>query len=285
MEWERAKNIILVAFVLLNLGLAGLLFLENSRYTMTQERVRTINAVLSENNIVLYTHLMRRFPPMRHLDIAGFDYDVPALVGMFFDDPANAVQEEMPDGHYRFRYGESRLDILNGVVSFNSFDNYPVLGDNVYEISHAQAVLLSDGFIVRHYPDFVRDIVFDEYDGSGVRIIYRQQYRGRLIYSNSIEFLVSSRGIEWVDMHFGRVLGHSTETRRIFAPDEILLTFMQRMRGDNPIFINDIDMVYMKGYWSDTPGAVYPAVPVYRIFVRDSDFPIKINAFTNVIFE
>jgi len=285
MEWERAKNIILIAFVLLNLGLAGLLFLEDSRYTMGQERVRTINTVLSDNNIVLYTHLMRRFPPMRHLNIAGFDYDVSALVQIFFDDPNSAIQEEKPDGHYVFTDGIARLEVLSGFVSFVSFDKEPILGENVYEIPHAQAIIHSDNFIARNFPDFVRDIVFDEYGGGGVRVIYRQEYRGRLIYSNNIEFLISSRGIEWVDMHFGQVLGYSAETRRIFAPDEILLTFMQRMRGDNPIFINAIDMVYMKGYWSDTPGAVYPAVPVYRIFVRDSDFPIKINAFTNVIFE
>ena len=282
MEWERAKNIILVAFVLLNLGLAGLLFTEYRRYTLTDARLATVHNVLSENNISLYTAPMRRFPPMRHLDISGFYYDIPALLEMFFCETENVIQYDTEEGHWIFKTELSALEISNGFISF---DNRLGLGENRNGVltSREDAIEISDEFISKHFPDFVLDMIFDAPDG--VQIIYRQSYRGRMILSNYVEFLISNRGIEWIEMQFGRVLGHSAEPRMIFAPDEVLLTFMQRMRFsamENPIFIDRIDMVYLLEYASDREGQIYPAVPFYRIFILDNDSEFLINAYTNV---
>jgi hypothetical protein len=286
MEWERAKTIILVAFVLLNLGLAGLLYIEHSRYTLSQDRISNIHAALSDNNINLYATPMRRFAPMRHLDISGFYYDVPALLEIFFDG-VEVIEEEPEAGHYIFATKNDefgRLEISNGFISFDKSFGFD---ENAPEISHERAIQLSDEFIEEHFSDFKRDIVFDEYGGGGVRIVYRQEYRGQLIHSNFIEFSVTSQGIAWIDMQFGRIIGHSAEPRMIFAPDEILLTFLQRMHYmaiDNPIFITHMDIVYYQEYASDQAGQIYPAVPFYRIFIRDNDFPFLINAYTNVLF-
>lgn len=287
MEWERAKNYILIAFVILNLGLFTLLFLEDSRYTLTPHRTSNIHAVLSDNNINLYATLMRRFVPMRHLEVSGFYYDVSALIEVFFEAPENVLQKKTEEGHYIFETEDAFLEIFNGFITF---DNRLDLGinssDEAKAITHTAAIQISDEFIAKHFPDFVRDIVHDQYNGDGVHIIYSQEYNGRLISTNMIELLVTARGKEWIEMQFGRVIGYSTELHRIFAPDEALLTFMQRMRHvarENPIFITNIDMVYMKEYASDQIGTVYPAVPFYRIFIRDREFPFLINAYTNVM--
>ncbi|MCL2386008.1 MAG: hypothetical protein FWC89_00520 [Defluviitaleaceae bacterium] len=280
MEWERAKNILLIAFVILNLGLAGLLFLEDRRYTLSSDRVSHINMVLSENNINLYTTLMRRFAPMRHLDISGFYYDIDMLLEIFFEDVTDVVQEEA----YLFTRGSQRLEISNGFISF---DNNHNLGENRTAISRAEAIATAENFVMQHFPDFVRDIVFDE--DRGIWVIYRQEYRGQLIYSNRIEIFVTSYGITLIDMQFGQVLGHGATPRMIFAPDEVLLTFMQRMRYyraiHDPIFIVSMDMVYLQEFASDQPEQIYPAVPFYRIFIHDTDLPFLINAYTNVMTE
>lgn len=284
MEWENAKNIILYAFILLNLVLAGLLYVEHSRYTLTQDRVSTIRVVLSENDIHLYTTLMRRFAPMRHLDISGFYYDVHALLEIFFEEAENVYQEETEERHYMFRTDCATLEISNGFIFF---DNSPGLGENTScenEMNRFEAIEISDAFIIRHFPDFVLDMILDAY-GGGVQIVYVQEYRGQRVLSNYIAFQITSRGIEWIEMQFGRVVGYSAEPRMIFAPDEILLTFMQRMRHnamENPIFISSIEMVYLMEYASDQPGQVYPAVPFYRIFVQDNDMEFLINAYTNM---
>jgi len=280
MEWERAKNIILIAFVVLNLGLAGLFFAEYRRYTLSPARINTVVTVLSANNINLDTSLPRRFEPMRHLDISGFYYDLPALLAIFFDEPENLYHIEDDHGVI-FSNGVSTLDISNGFVTFENGE--PAYSP--YEISRDDAILIAQNFINLHFPNFVPDMILDAYSGDGVQIIFREQYRGQIILSNYIEFLISRRRVEWIEMQFGRVIGHSAEARMIFAPDEILLTFLQRMRHsamENPIFISSIDMVYLLEYASYSEGQVYPAVPFYRIFIRYNDFEFLINAYTNV---
>jgi hypothetical protein len=177
------------------------------------------------------------------------------------------------------------LEIFDGFIFF---DNTLDLGENieVEEISQAEAIAISGEFVEMHFPDFAKDMVLDTHDGSGFQVIYRQVYRGQVIWTNYIELLVTTRGIEWIEMQFGRVIGHSAEPRMIFAPDEILLTFMQRMRHEameNPIIISGMDIVYFLEYASDTVGQVYPAVPFYRIFILDRDSEFLINAYTNMI--
>ncbi|MCL2047511.1 MAG: hypothetical protein FWG87_02180 [Defluviitaleaceae bacterium] len=279
MEWERAKSYILLAFLLLNAGLGWLLFTEYSRYTLDADRLGDIHTVLSQNNINLYTPLPRRFAPMRHLNVSGGHYEIPALLDIFFD--GEAFSSITDTNYYLFETEDTRLEISNGFISF---DNRGSLGENSGGIiSRENALKISDAFIQEHFPDFVRDMVLEE--DLGFNIIYRQSYRGQLIHSNYIEFFIVPQGIAWVEMEFGRVLGYSAETRMIFAPDEVLLTFMQRVRHvmDEPIFIRHMDIVYNQEYASDQEDAVFPAVPFYRIFIRGEDFPFLINAYTNVI--
>ena len=282
MEWERAKSIILTAFVLLNLGLAWLVFLENNRYTLSQERIGVVFSVLAENNINMYTMPMRNFAPMRHLEVSGYYYDIDELLKIFFEEGVVVEIDEVGERHYEFYTDKTSLEISNGFIFFDNHANLVDNDENIISIESATAI--TDAFILKHFPDFVREMVLDAYSGGGLQIVYRQNYRGQIVLSNEIEFLVSSRGIEWVEMQFGRVMGYSAEARMIFAPDEILLTFMQRMRHEameNPIFISDMDMVYLKEYASDREGQFYPAVPFYRIFVMDRDDEFLINAYTN----
>jgi hypothetical protein len=288
MEWERAKTYILIAFVMLNLGLAFLLVRENRQFTLTGDRVSNIREVLSNNNIILYNIQMRRFAPMRHLDVTGYYYNVDELLNIFFGEN-EFFQIETETNHFRYETeGDAfgSLEISNGFIFF---DNRAALGENEFaEISRTEAIAIAYEFIENHFSDFVRDSVFDEFNGNGVHVIFREEYRGQLIHSNEIELLVTAGGIAWIEMRFGRVIGYSAEPRAIFAPDEILLTFMQRVwheAEENPIFISNIEIVYFQEYASDQVGSVYPAVPYYRIFIQGRDLPFLINAYTNTLFE
>jgi len=287
MEWERAKTYILIFFVVLNIGLGFLIFMENRRYTVGTEQERQIRTVLNNNNISMYTQLMRRFPPMRPLNVTGFYYDTDTLVEILFDNPQD-VERRVEFGRQTFRYGNSSMTISNGFIFFENPDGFRqemVFAQNS-EITHAHASLLTDEFIRSYFEDFVQDSHFEV--RGGIRIIYRQMYRGQLVHSNFIEFLVTPIGIEHIEMQFGQILGHADTPLMIFSPDEALITFVQRvshMTQEAPMTIVHMDLVYFQEYISDQP-SVYHAVPFYRIFTRCSDDrPYLINAFTNVIID
>ena len=287
MEWERAKTLIIIIFVLLNIVLGGLRFADHRSYWMTGEQERNIRIVLEQNNILLYTNPLRRFTPMRPIEVRGFYYDEDFLLDLFFEG-AYVTRHEYDWGLVVFNSGDGRhLEKSNGFIFFEKYENggYVPYAD-IVDRGFAQS--LTGEFINRHFPNFEIDIMFDAYDfygNHGIRRIYRETYQGMHVYSNFIEFFVMGRGITQIEMQFGRIIGESqVPPRMIFPPDEVLLTFMQRFRHiatENPIFINRMDMVYVKLYHSDEVGFVSPAIPFYRIFIEGSDFPRLINAFTN----
>ena len=289
MEWERAKTIILIVFVLLNITLGGLRFADHRRYWMTSEQERNIRIVLDQNNIQLYTDPIRRFTPMRPIEVRGFYYDEDFLLDLFFDG-ADVDRWEYDWGLVVFSSGDGlHLEKSNGFIFFEIYGNAGY-SPNMYAVDRGFAQSKTGEFIDRNFPNFEIDIVFDSYDfygNHGIRRIYRETYQGMQVYSNFIEFFVTERGITQIEMQFGQIIGESqVPPRMIFPPDEVLLTFMQRFRHiatESPIFINRMDMVYVKLYHSDEVGFVSPAIPFYRIFIEGSDFPLLINAFTNAL--
>jgi len=288
MDWERAKNIIVVFFLLLNITLGAMLFIEDRRYTLAGDQDRLIRTVLNQNGISMYALSLQRFPPMRPLDVTGFYYDtdtLDALLEMFFANPELVAISNQFGGEV-FQYGRRRMSITNGFIFFDDPEGFCPAVEPVSHVTEPWAASLAAQFIDTYFPDFVRDDVF--YAGGGFRIIYRQQYGGRLVHSNFVEFLITPIGINQVEMQFGQIKSHSGTPVMIFSPDEVLLTFVQRVRHmaqDTPMNINRMDLVYFQEYVSDLY-YVSPAVPFYRIFTDcGGGRPFLINAFTNVIID
>ena len=290
MEWERAKTFILVFFVILNLGLGLLLFVENRRYVVTPEREQTIISIMARNNITFDPQYIRQFPirqfpPMRAISVTGFYYDAAALAEIFFGDAAGVVHFDTPSGQI-LTYGDAELVISHGFISY--YNPAGRGGIPLDGLSRDAAVALTDEFVNAHWPEFRLDDVFVAEDW--LRLSYRQVYRGYVIHTNFIELVVTDVGIEQVDMQFGRVLEWYGPESPIAAPDEVLLTFVQRVRGvamDSPIVITHMDLVYFQEELGSTdPYARYRVLPFYRVFIDGggSD-PFLINAFTNEIID
>jgi hypothetical protein len=271
MEWEKAKNIILIFFILLNIILAGFIFIESRQFNVTAEQENIVRSVLEQHNIRLETEIIRRYPPQRALRVSGYYYDENALKMMFFNDPGQVERIETTFGE-DFTDGTAYLWISNGFITF-----YNPTGLDI----------TTDDFVRTYFPDFILDEHFTPHDEEGQRIVYRQAYRGFIIYSNFIEFLVTDNGIIEVFMQFGEVSGWDGPERPIFAPDIILITFMQRARsllGEQPITIWHMDIVYNLEFENagDEVGSSHLAIPFYRIFIEGSDLPFLINAYLNV---
>ena len=298
MEWERAKTYILIAFIILNVGLGSLRFIEHRRFSISQDQIANITSVLSRNNIHLYTTLIQRFPPMQPLEITGFYYETEMLKSIFFEGFEGEVNVSSEwEGHTLLETDNALLEITNGFIFFEN--KLIPIGYEAAGTEAAGGALptpglnpreTADGFIVRHFPSFRFDFSFRSYLGGGMygtRLIYRQIYRGQAIHTNFVEFLVTDEGIAQIEAQFGRIIGHGGTYRHIFSSDEALLTFMQLMRNialESPVFISNMDMVYLKEYASDQPGSTYQAVPFYRIFILgNDDFPFLINAYTNTM--
>ena len=288
MEWERAKSFLLLFFVLLNLVLGVLLFMENRRYIVTPEREQTILAVMERNNITFDAQFIRQFPPMRAISVTGFYYNVYELAEIFFENPQNAERHNTPHGLI-LTYGPAELVIAHGFISYYNPDGHGNTANDLISLDPYDAQLLTDAFVHAHWPDFSLDDIFVA--EGWLRLSYRQVYRGYIIHTNFIELIVTDMGIEQVDMQFGRVIEWYGQESPIAAPDEVLLTFVQRVRSIaqvSPITITHMDLVYFQEEeGSANPYASYRVLPFYRVFIGGdgSSDPFLINAFTNEIID
>jgi len=280
-EWEKAKSILLVLFILINVVLFGLTLAENRRYTLTAEREALVRSVLARHDITVETDITRRFAPMRSLRISGYYYNHDELVGIFFDDPTRVLHTQTAFSD-EFTKDEAELFIAGGFITYiNAARMYS--GEN--NITREQARVIGDAFISEHFPDFIYDEYFRPHSDAGQLLVYHQFYRGHRVYSNFIELLVTPKGITEADMQFGRIHGWDGPERVIFAPDEVLLTFLQRVDTLRmPVTITNMDIVYFLEfiYASDERDSLHRAIPFYRIFIEGFEMPFLINAYTNV---
>ena len=284
MQWEKAKNFMLIFFLIVNVFLMALIRYEAGGHTLSRERENAILAVLEQNNIIMYYQIPRQFAPMRYLQVAAYDYDFDRMLEIF----------GFPPGEYyhfgdanrdEFRWGDYTLIVSNGYISFTSAQSADGMPERM------AAVALTQAFIRDHYPDFRLDIHSTRQDRwGGLRIIYRQVYNDVLIHTNFVEFLVTGEGhdliIAEVDLQYRKPIGFAYLPRELIGSDEALLTFVQNVRhqDDMPIIITHMDIAYFQ----IMPGlrATYVPIyaePFYRIFIEGQDEPFLISAYTNQI--
>jgi len=284
MQWDRAKNFMIIFFVLTNVMLAALIRYETGSHTLTRERENAIQAVFAQNNITMYYSIPRNFAPMRPLRVAGHDYDIDRLLTIFFPPEAEGEMTHVT-GINRdvFTWENIRLVIANGAIFFVS----GLSNEGIPNKDAAKA--LAQAFIEEHYPGFELDIHSTrEARRGGLRIFYRQVYQGHFIHTNFVEFLITGDGddliIEEVDILYGRPIGFAYLPRELIGPDEALLTFVQNIRrhNDMPIIINHMDIVYFQttSGLREAYTMIY-ADPFYRIFIEGQEEPFRICAYTN----
>ena len=284
MQWDKAKNFMIIFFVIANVLLAALIRYETGSHILTRERENAIQTVFVQNNITMYHPIPRHFAPMRPLRVAGHDYDIDRLLTIFFPPEAESeITHVSSVNREEFTWENIRLVIANGAIFFVSGLNNTGVPDK------DTAMALTQAFIQEHYPDFELDTQSTrEARRGGLRIFYRQVYQGHFIHTNFVEFLVTGEGddliIEEVDIQYSRPMGFAYLPRELAGPDEALLTFVQNIRrhNDMPIIINHMDIVYFQttSGLRETYTTIY-ADPFYRIFIEGQEEPFRICAYTN----
>ncbi|MCL2571724.1 MAG: hypothetical protein FWE11_04915 [Defluviitaleaceae bacterium] len=285
MEWERAKTYILLFFVIVNVFLGGFLLMERRRYTVSNARQQAIVEIMAQNNITMDARILRRFPPMRLINVSGFYYDENELIEIFF---GNATVGRSSNARgYVFTHGQGELSIAHGFISYYNTSGHGGPGEWLTNVSRTEAQSLTDAFVGQHFSDFRLDDVDVFVDQGLIRFSYRQVYRGYVIHSNFVELIVTDRGIVQVDMQFGQILDMDRERHPIAAPDEVLLTFVQRVWQHaliSPMVVIHMDLVYFQDEGSPDPERPYRLEPFYRVFIAgDEGDPLLINALTNEI--
>lgn len=280
MKWDRAKNLIIIFLVLLNVALLVLNTVADNKYEMTPEQENNIIRALTNNNIAVYVQLPTNYKPMQTLQMTPSKSDIEKekIAQVFIDNPS-----------YSTEFGKYIASSEDGkrILTFeNGFFNLFVDSNDEFVIEDINKLTDIVKQFGKGFENYKLDIVFKENDRYMAE--YREMVDDTVIYSNYVEFEVVNDKLVSVRGYYSNNSGYSNVKREISSVDMALFTFMQEVRNMYPakeIFVNKVDIVYYQEEYFDYSDelVVTNAVPCYRIYIEGGSVPFIISAYTNKI--
>lgn len=271
MNWGKAKNISILVFLMLNIGLMTLIHIDNRRFVLASDNQAAIVQVLADNGVYLSDNFsFVRHSPLRRMNLAENNLSNRALVSLFMRNNTGLYVENTPYG-----------DIFSTNVERVSFYNGSVKYENIYlDISFLNETEMRSfsNSIIRGLGDSGRYFSFDNiktHDDTTI-LSYRQIYRNNIIYSNYIIFTFVNNNLQTIHFNLNPVTGFFGENRSLRSSDEILLTFMRKLDREpgQTITIDSMDIVYR--------ATDLIASPYYRI-IFNCNQTMLINAYTGLM--
>jgi len=277
MEWSKAKDIIIISLVLLNLMLGAIVLSARERHTLQTEQERNIVQVLYAENISINAPIIRRTPPMRMLELSPGTIDSDLMKQIFLGTTDADVFEY---GAIRRYYHEgSNVIVYANRVIFESGTFY-----EFREIDFEMARRLSDSFLAslgEMSAGFELDIA-PYFSGNEIIVEYRQSIDGIIIYNNYFLFAIDNYGIRRIEYSKNIAVGLSSSLNEICRTDEALFSFLRAMRVDSidrpTRIIEKMDIVYFMDHENHEQGIAYPYFRIYyREFRADGSYVTRLS--------
>jgi len=290
MDWPRAKSILIIAFLVLNLGLALQLYLlprlDLSARPVSQE---AIERVLMRNEVLLAGELPRRGPtaPFALLSPPAYsDREITAIARDLLGPQAKQVEPAtIPSADRSISYSGALGELV--VVTAKGFISYQ---NQIAPDPAANPLTAEDA--VRKASAFVRERIGTAgfaYDGvtaltpSGFRVDYIQNFRGSFVFPGYITLVVKPEGIVAMWMYRLRVAFETRTDRRILSAAEAVLSLSNHRQNAGEtggLTVQQVDFGFHSPVY-DTVDPTWRGVPVWRILTSRGEF--FINAHSGVL--
>ncbi len=283
MNWRRAKNLLLVSFLILDLVLAWLyvgLRTETGHVAGAGVEPEIVEQ-LAENNITLATELPRGTPELALLRVGVMWQNPYSLALTFFGtlDGVDMVRLDNPLLQAAFSRGkEEVLFYSSGVTVYTRHNGTSHTGGNQ---SRTEAEKRARQFLADHGGlDGLELLRSTPYRRQGTYLVeFTQTWQGRpLVGASGAVLVVTPAGVENCWRRYLSVLGESGIRRSVIPVEEALLALaLERPRPEaTPLTIKEITLgYYNKIYNADE----WEAAPVWRIWTGGETY-FYINAFT-----
>ena len=282
MEWEKAKNIVILLLVILNIGLFGLKITEKNQYRMSVREQEAAAEVLAARGMTLSCDWVLEHAPMRELAVT-----IPAMDINDWRDRLFAEDETVTlqvDFDRSFLHSESQILMLaNNQLSLMSEGNGAV---EPFTQENAQAV--AEAFLQMASPQEGNLSLGDVEAGDGYYIFtYYNMYKGYALYSCFRKITVTPAGVTAYFATYYNTQGFTSEKKSICSAAEALLTLCyeleaQEENAGGPYVVEEISLGYdFMDEQTVEAGNTLTMVPCYFVRVSGFDDPFIIQAYTN----
>ncbi|MBT9154426.1 MAG: hypothetical protein DDT39_01100 [Firmicutes bacterium] len=289
MDWSRAKTILIIAFLVLNVVLAVQLYLlpmfDLSGRPVSPE---VIKQLLEGKGVQLAVTLPRRGPTAPFALLSTPAYSDREITTIARDLLGGNAARIAPGGSlgaeaavsYRGDGGQLVVVTARGLVSY---ENQKAAG-GVSTFSAEEAARKAAVFVHERIGE--TGFVFEgvtPLESGGFRVDYLQRFRGSYVFPGYITLVVKSEGVVAMWMHRLRVSFEVGTARRILSAHEAVLSLVNHRQNageTGDLAVQKMDFGFHSPIY-DTVDPTWRGVPVWRIRTSRGEF--FLNAHSGVL--
>lgn len=292
MNWDKAVNILIGIFLVVNLCLAGANYQKHvNNYRLSQRRVENVVKVFEQDQNLIACELPRDYKPTgilwtEPLELEGSQRD--QFVNQVFGPDRDQVvitQIESP-----FPYGKMQRVYRVGNRSLTFGGNTILYTDETIRLGTAKMNKNDSEKLAR---SFLRQLGLDkkfknsksEYrsESYGALITYYEVYEGIPLFDSFAVLQVTPYGVARFYGQSVDVVKSSSEPKPLYPIDKVLYGLQDETLFEKPITIENITL----GYGMENSEGMHilkeEAIPMYKITCKGLDEPIFVNAYTNTL--
>ncbi|EFI41722.1 MULTISPECIES: two-component system regulatory protein YycI [Peptoniphilus] len=275
MDWSKAKNILIVALLIVNLVLFGYIF---SNYYKTQDK-STSNSFINETlrllekkDITVDCYIPKNKIKLPSLRVEFESYSNPDLNEKFFK--GKGIIETPSINFSRISNDSEMLSILNSrrLIYENS---YPIQSTDDVDFREAQEIIKN--FLIEHGFD-ISDMkcVYTKKENGKYYLNYAKLYHGVTVERSYLNFILDGDVVTYMDRLWLDILDKSQSDIRLISAPKALLTLLDESEAFGRK-ITDIEECFYfdpeeQGYVEDITKAVQGrAIPAWKIQFDDGD--------------
>lgn len=271
MDWTKAKNILIIAFIFMNLLLAYILF-SNEGYSDSflyddSDFIREVKNKLYEKGIKINCTIPNEYPEMGLLTIKYEMYNSFKLADRFFDE----YESEYIEHGIIFNSNEEKLKVINNnkviYENFSEENNYKDLDDNKAN-NIAEDFLKNKGFADKDFKLTNYTVDCNKYI-----LEYTKLYENILVEASVMKFEIDSAGVTKFERKWIITEGISQAKIITRTPHQALLRLLSRKE----IYNKEIEDVSLSYYYNPEEHSIgdikdpkqWQAGPAWRIKFSD----------------
>lgn len=259
MDWSKAKNILIVAFIITNIfliyNIEKDLFNDDSIALLKEKNIEDVVEILKEKNIRVEAEVPRKILQMPVLNVEYETYDNEQIKDMLLED--GQFSTENPK-----------------ILTYQNHNNKVTLPN----IDTKKAMGEGEKFI-REHGFMGTDVIYSgtKYDEGKYEVLFKQRYKGEFLEFSYMKCWVTPYGVEKFERMWLKPMDFGDNKKEIIPSTKALLKFMKDMDESlEEIVIKDISL----GYWFD-PSQISltnweniksgTAFPAWRITLADGE--------------
>ncbi len=291
MDWPKAKTLLIICFLLLNMFMSYELYIQpallGTSDNISPGRFDSILNVLGENGFDIQVPIPRSTPQKSSIRVAARPLSQEEILGLrdrlLGSEAVLILESKMQSGHSSVTYMLGAQELIVTSLGYVSYYNRSIFTDSG-PMSQEDAQRAADYFVSNRLDGsnaFAYDSI-EHIEPMGYRVQYAQIYQDTNIYPAHLMVLVNPSGVAAAWMSRLQIRATEGDLKAIRSAAEALLSLLSyRLTFGETAQLTILEMEL--GYYSKLHYTLDPwsAAPVWRIRTDKGDF--YLNAHSGVV--